>query len=143
MGKGFNNFMSKKGFHPASFANQKRIHEAEAKAEAKKKHDEETLAQYQKEQELYNQTSLVSKESKAKLALSFMYDAPPGFKKSEDTKPSDKIEWTGSNATKRFKTEPGQGSSKIDHDDHDEPVIMLEWKRDRPRVKREPRLPTH
>lgn len=78
MGKGYNNFMSKKAFHPGSYANQKRIREAEENEAAKLKHDEETLAQYLKEQELFQQRSLVSKESKDKLSLNFMYEAPPG-----------------------------------------------------------------
>uniref|UniRef100_A0A6G1SFR4 Corepressor interacting with RBPJ 1 n=1 Tax=Aceria tosichella TaxID=561515 RepID=A0A6G1SFR4_9ACAR len=78
MGKGYNNFMSKKAFHPGSYANQKRIKEAEEKEAALVKHEEEKYAQYRKEQELFQQKSLVSKESKDKLSLSFMYEAPPG-----------------------------------------------------------------
>jgi CBF1 interacting corepressor len=78
MGKGYNNFMSKKAFHPGSYANQKRIKEAEEKEAARLKHEEETLAQYRKEQELFQQKSLVSRESKDKLSLSFMYEGPPG-----------------------------------------------------------------
>lgn len=129
MGKGYNNFMSKKAFHPGSYANQKRIHEAEAKAEAKKKHDEETLAQYQKEQELFNQKSLVSKQSKEKLSLNFMYEAPPGVPK-EDEKVSDKLEWKGSSG----KASAHSSTSKSDT----EPTICLEWKRDRPMRKPAP-----
>ena len=34
--------------------------------------------QYEKEQELYKNKSLISKESKEKLELSFMYEPPPG-----------------------------------------------------------------
>lgn len=121
MGKGYGNFMSKKAFHPGSHANQRKIHEAEAKAEAKRKHDEETLAQYQKEQELFNQKSLVSKQSKEKLSLNFMYEAPPGLKKPEE-KQNDKVEWRGLG---------GAGtSSKL------EPTICLEWKREKPAKKR-------
>lgn len=115
MGKGFNNFMSKKAFHPGSFANQKRIQEAEAKAEEKRKHDAETLAQYRKEQELFQQRSLVSRESKDKLSLSFMYDAPPGTSDKGDTKDEDipKIKWNND----------------------DEPIIKLKWKRTEPKSK--------
>lgn len=117
MGKGYNNFMSKKAFHPGSYANQKRIHEAEAKTEAKRKHDEETLAQYQKEQELFNQKSLVSKQSKDKLSLSFMYEAPAGVEKSDEKK-NEKVEWKSS-------------SSKSDTPSKTQ-EICLEWKRDKP-----------
>lgn len=132
MGKGFNNFMSKKAFHPGSYQNQKRIHEAEARAEAKRKHDEETLAQYQKEQELFNQKSLVSKESKEKLSLNFMYDAPPGVEKATDKRGSEKAEWKGTSSSgigqyKAIKTEPTT-SIKCEATSG----ITLEWKRDRP-----------
>lgn len=120
MSKGYNNFMSKKAFHPGSFANQKRVQEAEERAEAKRKHDEETLAQYQKEQELFNQKSLVSKQSKEKLSLNFMYEAPPGVEK-QNVKNETFVSETGA----KSKSEP----------------TVLEWKRDRParpkRVKKE------
>lgn len=118
--------MSKKAFHPGSYANQKRIHEAEAKAEAKRKHDEETLAQYQKEQELFNQKSLVSKQSKEKLSLNFMYEAPPGVEKP-DAKKANKVEWTSS--TGKVETSDSglqTTSNKL------EPSISLEWKREKP-----------
>jgi len=124
MGKGYNNFMSKKAFHPGSFANQKRIHEAEARAEAKRKHDEETLAQYQKEQELFNQKSLVSKQSKEKLSLSFMYEVPAGVEKPGE-KQSDKVEWTGSSGRAI------QGSNKPAPGANGQ-TICLEWKREKP-----------
>lgn len=132
MGKGFNNFMSKKAFHPGSYQNQKRIHEAEARAEAKRKHDEDTLAQYQKEQELFNQKSLVSKESKEKLSLSFMYDAPPGVEKDTAKKGSEKSEWKGTSSSGigqygAIKMEPTT-SIKCEATSG----ITLEWKRDRP-----------
>ena len=35
-------------------------------------------AQYDKEQELYQNKSLLSKESKDKLEVNFMYEPPPG-----------------------------------------------------------------
>lgn len=145
MGKGYNNFMSKKAFHPGSFANQRRIQEAEARTEAKKKKDEELSAQYKKEQELFHQKSLVSKESKEKLSLSFMYDLPPGVKKSDEEKRTDKIEWTGSSSsnktphTSQLNNPSAKGSTQISNG------ICLEWKRDRPakrntttNVKKEP-----
>ena len=36
-------------------------------------------AQYDKEQELYQNKSLLSKESKDKLEVNFMYEPPPGM----------------------------------------------------------------
>lgn len=118
--------MSKKAFHPGSYANQKRIHEAEAKAEAKRKHDEETLAQYQKEQELFNQKSLVSKQSKEKLSLNFMYEAPPGVDKP-NAKKNDKVEWTSSSGRVEAIDFSSANTSKSS-----EPTISLEWKREKP-----------
>lgn len=130
MGKGYGNFMSKKAFHPGSHANQKKIHEAEAKAEAKRKHDEETLAQYQKEQELFNQKSLVSKQSREKLSLNFMYEAPPGVKKPEEKK-GDSVEW---------KSSKGNSTSvKVGEVSRGEPTICLEWKREKPAKRQMPR----
>lgn len=126
MGKGYNNFMSKKAFHPGSYANQKRIHEAEAKAEAKRKHDEETLAQYQKEQELFNQKSLVSKQSKEKLSLNFMYEAPPGVDKP-NAKKNDRVEWTSSSGKVEAIDSGSANTSK-----NSETTISLEWKREKP-----------
>lgn len=124
--KGYNNFMSKKAFHPGSYANQKRIHEAEAKAEAKRKHDEEMQAQHQKEQELFEQKSLVSKQSKEKLSLNFMYEPPPGVDK-HNPKKTHKAEWTSS--TGKVETI----SSELPCTSNEpEPGINLEWKREKP-----------
>lgn len=96
MGKGYNNYMCKKPFHPASRDNIKRTWMAEQRTENEKRKQEELKLQYEKEQDLYNNRSLVSKESKEKLSLNFMYEAPPGVKREhqkEDDEPEFKFEW--------------------------------------------------
>ncbi|KAG5673511.1 hypothetical protein PVAND_003553 [Polypedilum vanderplanki] len=96
MGKGFNNYMSKKFFHPASRDNLKRVWMAEQQEEAYKKKQEELRAQYEKEQNLHENKLMLSKESKDKLALNFMYEPPPGIKKErekEENEPEYKFEW--------------------------------------------------
>ncbi|UYV64355.1 CIR1 [Cordylochernes scorpioides] len=96
MGKGYNNYMCKKDFHPGSKANIKRTWMAEQRTESEKKKQEELREQYEKEQELYNNKALISKESKDKIALNFMYEAPPGAKREhqkEDDEPEYKFEW--------------------------------------------------
>lgn len=96
MGKGYNNYMCKKPFHPGSKANIKRAWMAEQKTENEKRKQEELKLQYEKEQELYHNRALLSKESKDKLGLNFMYEAPPGAKKEhqkEDNEPEYKFEW--------------------------------------------------
>ncbi|XP_060086085.1 corepressor interacting with RBPJ 1-like isoform X2 [Ylistrum balloti] len=94
MGKGFNNYMTKKFFHPASKENIKRVWMAEQKTQFDKKKQEDLLAQYQKEQDMYRNRALLGDE-KAKLGLSFMYDAPPGMKKKEqeDGEAEVKFDW--------------------------------------------------
>jgi len=69
MGKGFQNFMSKKDFHPSAFWNLKRKWEAEQKRDLEQKEEEEKRAQYEKEQEILNNKALLGDE-KAKLGLS-------------------------------------------------------------------------
>jgi len=99
MGKGFNNYMCKKFFHPASADNLKRVWMATKKADAEKKKQDDLRAQYDKEQELYNNKALLSKESKERLEVNFMYEPPPGCKKvgeteeGEDGEPEYKFEW--------------------------------------------------
>ncbi|GAB6032481.1 Putative electron transfer flavoprotein subunit [Chamberlinius hualienensis] len=99
MGKGYTNYMCKKPFHPGSKANIKRTWMAEQKTETDKKKQEDLKVQYEKEQELYHNRALLSKESKDKLGLNFMYEAPPGATKEhqvthkEDNEPEYKFEW--------------------------------------------------
>merc|ERR1712123_275645 len=56
-------------------------------------------SQYDKEQELYNNKALLSKESKERLEVNFMYEPPPGCKKVGETEegvdgePEYKFEW--------------------------------------------------
>ncbi|XP_032665373.1 corepressor interacting with RBPJ 1 isoform X2 [Odontomachus brunneus] len=69
---------------------------AEQQAEAYKKKQEELRVQYEKEQDLHNNKALLSKESKDKLSVNFMYEPPPGAKKErekEDNEPEYKFEW--------------------------------------------------
>lgn len=96
MGKGFNNYMSKKFFHPASRDNLKRVWVAEQQTQAYKKKQDELRTQYEKEQDLYDNKAMLSKESKDKLSVNFMYEPPPGIKKErekEDNAPEYKFEW--------------------------------------------------
>lgn len=58
---------------------------AERQAEVYKKKQDELRSQYEKEQELHENKAMLSKESKAKLSVSFMYDPPPGIRKENDT----------------------------------------------------------
>nr|CAG4636495.1 EOG090X0D30 [Eubosmina coregoni] len=118
MGKGFNNYMCKKFFHPGSRDNLKRVWMAQQKTEADKKKQDELKAQYEKEQDLYVNKSLVSKESKEKLSVNFMYEPPPGMKKErerEDGEPEFKFEW------QRKYNAPREDYCKGDEDIRDQP----------------------
>jgi len=87
--------MCKKDFHPSSRENLKRVWMAEQAAESEKKKQEDLKTQYDKEQNLYNNRSMVSTESKEKLSLNFMYDAPPGLRREEKdaSKEEPRFEW--------------------------------------------------
>jgi len=94
MGKGFNNYMCKKFFHPASRDNLKRVWMAEQKTAANLKKQEELRVQYEKEQDLYNNKAMLSKESKEKLSVNFLYEPPPGTKREREKEDGEiKFEW--------------------------------------------------
>ncbi|GLV34394.1 uncharacterized protein CBL_00321 [Carabus blaptoides fortunei] len=118
MGKGFNNYMCKKFFHPASRDNLKRVWMAEQKTEAYKKKQEELRMQYEKEQDLHDNKAMLSKESKDKLSVNFMYEPPPGAKKErekEDDEPEYKFEW------QRKYNAPRESYCKGDQEIRDQP----------------------
>jgi CBF1 interacting corepressor len=54
MGKGFENYMSKKWFHPTNVENMKRVYNAEQKHSADLKRQQELREQYEREQELFS-----------------------------------------------------------------------------------------
>lgn len=69
---------------------------AEQQADAYKKKQEELRNQYEKEQDLHDNKAMLSRESKDKLSMNFMYEPPPGVRKErdkEDNEPEYKFEW--------------------------------------------------
>ena len=123
MGKGFNNYMCKKFFHPASRDNLKRVWMAEQRTEAEKTKESELRQQYEREQELYNNKALLSKESKEKLELNFMYEPPPGARKEDkeeggddNSEPQYKFEWQ-----RKWGTAPRESWAKGDDSINDQP----------------------
>lgn len=94
MGKSYNNYMCKKDFHPSSRDNIKRVWMRQQKLEHEQKKQEEMIEQYRKEQDMH-ETRVLMGDSKAKVGLSFMYDAPPGMrqKEQEEGDESFKFEW--------------------------------------------------
>ncbi|CAL8106913.1 unnamed protein product [Calicophoron daubneyi] len=91
MGKGYNNYMCKKFFHPTNFENIKRKWMAEQADEFDKKKEEEKLNQYRREQETLENRVLLGDE-KARLGLAWMYDQPVLMEKEKDEKEA-KFEW--------------------------------------------------
>jgi len=83
MGKGYENYMSKKWFHPTNIGNMKRIFMAEQKSTDEKKRQQELREQYEREQELFSNKQLMGDE-KARLGLSFMYNPPAGMAKQDE-----------------------------------------------------------
>jgi len=127
MGKGFNNYMCKKFFHPASRDNLKRVWMAEQKTAAEKAKQDDLRNQYDREQELYNNKALLSKESKDKLGLNFMYEPPPGHRKPGELRDEDKDGEEGGEPEYKFEwqrkwgTAPRESWAKGDEDIKDQP----------------------
>ena len=79
--------------------------------------------QYEREQELYNNKALLSKESKEKLELNFMYEPPPGARKEDkddagenNSEPQYKFEWQ-----RKWGTAPRESWAKGDDSINDQP----------------------
>ncbi|TRY64333.1 hypothetical protein TCAL_06274 [Tigriopus californicus] len=123
MGKGFNNYMCKKFFHPASKDNLKRVWMAQQKTDAEQKKQDDLKQQYEREQELYNNRALLSKDSKEKLEVNFLYEPPPGARKEdreeggpEGEEGGFKFEWQ-----RKWGTAPRESWAKGDESIKDQP----------------------
>ena len=91
---------------------------AEQQTESYKKKQEELRLQYEKEQDLYTNKAIMSKESKEKLSVNFLYEPPPGTKKDrerEDDEPEFKFEW------QRKYNAPRESYCKGDQEIRDQP----------------------
>jgi len=110
--------MCKKFFHPASRDNLKRVWMAEQKTEAEQKKQADLIQQYEREQETFNNKALLSKESKEKLSLNFMYEPPPGTRKDEtkEEEKQHKFEWQ-----RTWGTAPRESWAKGDEAIKDQP----------------------
>ena len=95
---------------------------AEQRTDAEKKKQDDLRQQYDREQEVYNNKALLSKESREKVSLNFMYEAPPGAKKDEKDKDDDngepqyKFEWQ-----RTWGTAPRESWAKGDDNVKDQP----------------------
>ncbi|KAH8850596.1 Corepressor interacting with RBPJ 1 [Schistosoma japonicum] len=92
MGKGYNNYMCKKFFHPTNFENIKRKWMAEQANEYDTKKELEKLNQYRREQETLENRVLLGDE-KARLGLAWMYDQPALMEKEQPEDKEVKFEW--------------------------------------------------
>lgn len=95
---------------------------AEQQAEAYKKKQEELRSQYEKEQNLHENKAMISKESKDRLSVNFMYEPPPGVKKErekDDNEPEYKFEW------QRKYNAPRESYCKGDTEIRDQPFGIM------------------
>lgn len=69
---------------------------AEQAKEAETTKQDELKKQYEREQELYNNRAMISKDEKLKQGINFMYELPPGIKREDDRdldQPEVRFEW--------------------------------------------------